>query len=117
MSDDSIFPQSGTVLLQPTPDGKPWNDGVEEARNGVHRDGYVFGNRTWIVLGEQMQAMFCSLLIESCAPGEKFVEPFSHFRRISGSQPSNSGIAKEYPRQQSKRDGATEMFGEPQSPT
>ena len=24
MSDDSVFLQSGTVLLQPTPDGKPW---------------------------------------------------------------------------------------------
>src|SRR5690242_21359315 len=103
MSDNSIFLQSRTVALQPMPDGKPRNNRIEKAGNGIHRHGHFFCDRTWIIFGEQMQAMFCGLLVEFCAAGEKLIEPFSYFRRISGPQPGNPGIAEEYPRQQSDR--------------
>src|SRR5437762_8492372 len=116
MSDNSIFLQSGTVLLEPTSHTEPWNNRVEEAGDGVHWHGYFFGNRAWIIFGEQMQPMFCGLLVEFGAAGEKLIEPFSHFRRISVPQASNPGIAEKYPRQQSQRDRPTEVFRKPDAP-
>src|SRR5207248_11065761 len=94
----------------------PGNYRIEQARQGVHRDLCLLGDRAEIALCQKVQPVFSGLQVPGRKPRNEVLDFGKRFRGTTEPKPADSGVAEKNAPEQGKGNIITTFLSEPSRP-